>query len=171
MRLVSKPNVLAAVILLAALAGGRAVAAPRDVTKPAPAGKATAPGKQGAKEPALTNLPPVALDAPIPQSVFTVPQNSKQGRNPFFPTSMAKAVTTHKTKEPLAVESLILNGITSPPRRTAMINGRTFEAGESGDVKLPNGSRVPLQCVEIRDDLVVVLVAGQKRELRLRSGI
>ena len=35
----------------------------------------------------------------------------------------------------------MLNGITSPPKRTAMINGRTFETGESGEVKLPTGAK------------------------------
>jgi hypothetical protein len=52
-----------------------------------------------------------------------------------------------------------------------MINGRTFEPGEAGDVKFPNGKRVPIQCLEIRDDAVIIVVGAQRLELRMRGGI
>ena len=50
-----------------------------------------------------------------------------------------------------------------------MINGRTFEAGESGEVKFQDGTRVSIQCLEIGDDPAVILVGAQRRELRMRD--
>lgn len=111
----------------------------------------------------------VPADAPIPQSVFIVPTSPKQGRNPFFPNSVPRV--PQKTNAPVDFASIVLNGITSPPRRTAMINGSTFEVGETGDVKLSNGSRLTIQCLEIRSDTAIVAISGQKRELHLRSGL
>jgi hypothetical protein len=49
-----------------------------------------------------------------------------------------------------------------------MINGRTFEPGESGQIRLPNGAKVHVQCVEIRTDAVVAIIGAERRELRLR---
>ncbi len=110
-------------------------------------------------------------DAMVPESVFAVPANPKQGRNPFFPDStFAKPAQPAKSGQ-LDVSAFVLNGITSPPRRSAMINGRTFEPGEEAEIKLPTGGKVLIKCAEIKDDSVVIQVAGQQRELRFRAGI
>ncbi len=137
------------------------------------AGNRATAGTPDAKKTRVPDSSPTAsAETAIPPSVFTVPANPKQGRNPFFPNSLARAsAPKQKDNSQPDFASRVLTGITSPPKRTAMINGRTFEPGEMGDVKLPNGSRVPIQCVEIRDDMAVVVVSGQKRELHLRSGI
>jgi hypothetical protein len=74
-------------------------------------------------------------------------------------------------KTPIETINFILNGITSPPRRTAMINGRTFEPAEEGEVKLPSGGKMLIKVEEIKADSAVILVSGQRRELRLRSGL
>jgi len=112
-----------------------------------------------------------APEMPIPESVFTIPANPSEGRNPFFPNSKSEMPKPTPKKETLDTSSLILNGISSPPRRMAMINGRTFEPGESGNVKLPNGDRLAIKCVEIRDDGATIVVGGQTRELRMRTDI
>jgi hypothetical protein len=65
----------------------------------------------------------------------------------------------------------VLNGITSPPKRTAMINGRTFEPGEEGEVRLPAGGKMLIKVEEIKSESAVILVGGQRRELRLRAGV
>ena len=108
----------------------------------------------------------------IPQSVFVAPATPKDGRNPFFPQSVA-AQPVIKTKESTQIDmsGFVLNGITSPPRRTAMINGRTFEPGEEGEVKLPSGAKVLIKCEEIRADSTVITVSGARRELKLRFGL
>src|SRR5437588_4452350 len=77
----------------------------------------------------VLNIPSVP-DVPLPQSVFNTPSQPSEGRNPFFPQSTVRVVVPTVTKEhPLDTTLFVLNGITSPPKRMAMINGRTFEPG------------------------------------------
>jgi hypothetical protein len=134
-------------------------------------------GAAPAKAPASASTTPATLatagsEAENPRSVFTLPASPKEGRNPFFPQSIAPVPANPKpTETDFGATAFVLNGITSPPKRTAMINGRTFETGEESEIKLPSGSRILVKCVEIRDDSAVILVAGQRRELRLRFGI
>jgi hypothetical protein len=117
----------------------------------------------------------LALQAPIPKSVFEIPATPDDGRNPFFPNSVeAKPAPVAKAapaKPAIDTSALVLNGITSPPKRTAMVNGRTFEPGEEGEVKLPNGSKLLIQCAEIKDEAVVIVVGGVRKELRLRFAL
>jgi hypothetical protein len=108
---------------------------------------------------------------PAPQSVFEIPASPKDGRNPFFPRSKSEAPVVAQKAAVIETGSFVLNGITSPPKRTAMINGRTFEVGEAGEVKFQNGARVLITCIEIRDDAAVIKVGDQRRELRMRAGI
>jgi hypothetical protein len=72
-------------------------------------------------------------------------------------------------KKSIDLSSVVLNGLTGPPKRLAMINGRTFEAGESGEVRLPGGAKLQIQCEEIKDDSVTIVAAGERKELRLRE--
>ena len=123
-----------------------------------------------AKSPAAAPAPSTNTVAAIPQSVFVVPQSSRDGRNPFFP-SAKWGVETPRPKEAPTVVTFVLNGITSPPRRTAMINGRTFEPGETGEIRLSNGNKVMITCAEVRDDCAVITYGGERRELRFKSGI
>lgn len=129
--------------------------------------KSAAPANSSANTNVLSALAPVE----IPQSVFVISANPKECRNPFFPRS-APATPPPALKQNFAnPQSFVLNGITSPPKRTAMINSSTFEQGEEHEIKLPGGSKVLVKCEEIRDDSVVIVVAGVRRELRLRSGV
>jgi len=115
---------------------------------------------------------PVFTPVEIPQSVFVVPTSPKEGRNPFFPQSVAVAsAVAPKNGAAVDVSGFVLNGITSPPKRTAMINGRTFEAGEEGELRLPSGAKVLIKCEQIGSDSTVILVNGVRRELRLRFGL
>jgi hypothetical protein len=109
--------------------------------------------------------------APPPQSVFVIPATPKEGRNPFFPRSKPETTSVSPRPEPVESGAFVLNGITSPPKQTAMINGRTFEVGEVGDVKFHSGSKVSIKCLEIRDDAAIIEVGTQRRELRMRTGI
>ena len=94
--------------------------------------------------------------SPPPQSVFEIPATPKDGRNPFFPRSKSEAPVVAQKAAVIESGSFVLNGITSLPKRTAMINGRTFEVGEAGEVKFANGMRVSIRCVEIRDDAATI---------------
>jgi hypothetical protein len=110
--------------------------------------------------------------AEIVQSVFVIPNSREEGRNPFFPNSTLGApVPRPKTVETKDVYSFVLNGITSPPRSTAIINGRTFEVGEEGEIRMASGARILIKCEEITTDSARISVNGEKRLLRLRSGL
>lgn len=108
----------------------------------------------------------------IPQSVFQIPANPKEGRDPFFPNAiLGPQPVKPKETAPVDLSGFVLNGITSPPKRTAMINGRTFEPGESGEVRLSNGARVLIKCLEIKSESAIIEVAGQRQELKMRFGV
>ena len=127
-----------------------------------------APAKRAAKPLGILPVPEVA----IPQSVFAVPAQPSEGRNPFFPQSASRPVVPTPNKpDQVDTTSIVLNGITSPPKRTAMINGRTFEPGEEGEVRLPSGNKMLIKVEEIKAESAIILVGGQRRELRLRAGV
>lgn len=129
--------------------------------------------QKAAAKPLPRRALPIVPEVEIPRSVFAAPSSPHEGRNPFFPESLGNAPGP---KNPVIenlgeLNGLVLNGITSPPRPTAMINGRTFEPGEEGQVKLPTGAKVRIRCETIRGTSVIIQVAGGRRELRLRAGI
>ncbi|HEY5911284.1 MAG TPA: hypothetical protein VJA21_11845 [Verrucomicrobiae bacterium] len=127
-----------------------------------------------------TNAARAATPVEIPKSVFAVPNSARDLRNPFFPqafvqpTPTPQPVRTGQPQPPPKVETsvFVLNGITaSGPKPTAMINSHTFEAGETGEVKLASGAKVLVKCEEIRNESVIILADGQRRELKLRFGL
>ena len=102
----------------------------------------------------------------LPQSVFVV------ARNPFFPQSTLGQPQPKAPEAPVDTSSFVLNGIVpNGPKRTAMINNKTFEQGEEGEVKLPSGARAMIKCEAIKAESAIILYEGQRRELRLRLGV
>ncbi len=118
-----------------------------------------------------TNLVPALPPVEIPQSVFVISANPRLCRNPFFPQSAPTLPPPTTKASAVDLQSFVLNGITSPPKRTAMINGSTFEPGEEHEVRTPGGAKALVKCEDIRADSAVILVAGVRRELKLRSGL
>lgn len=109
-----------------------------------------------------------STNSEIPKSVFVIPKNPQEGRDPFFPNSVHPYGISEKPQPTLPGSNLVLKGLSGPPEaRLAMINGRTFKAGEEGEVSTPAG-RVTVRVVEIRSDSVVVEVGGVRQELRMR---
>lgn len=133
------------------------------------AGAAKKPKPAPPAPPAASSV--AAVEIHIPKSIYKAPVNAREGRNPFFPESSVGVAPETPVKTATENYALVLNGLTGPPRRTAMINGRTFEEGETGEVKIANGSRVTVKCLKIADDSAIILVSGQHKELRLRGGI
>ena len=124
--------------------------------------------------PAKTNALEVLTQ--IPQSVFLIPITPQEGKDPFFPRSTRLyndvVVKPNQSNQPpvvvIAVE-LKLNGISgTTDHRLAIINNRTFEIGEEGEVSSGVG-RVRVVCKDIKPDSVRVLVSGEERILRLRA--
>ncbi len=152
--LLAKPANLAVLTLALAVLSGRA-----------------APAKTQAAPPA-SQAPAAAGQPETPQSIFVIPASPKEGRNPFFPRSTVGVQATIPKPGTLDNSAFVLNGIVpNGPRRTAMINSRTFEVGEEGEVRLANGAKVLIKCAEIKGTSVTILIGGQPRELRLRGAL
>lgn len=128
----------------------------------------------GASQP-TTNSPAKPAPIEIPVSQFVIPTAVADGRNPFFPesTQMIKnpVVNTNTLGKPVAV-ALVLQGISGTgAKRYALINGRTFEAGEEGYVTVGR-SKVHVHCISIREDGVTVETDGSNRQdLKMRPGL
>ena len=130
--------------------------------------QASAAANPAPPTPPATSTNQVAPPSEIPQSVFVIPNNPREGRNPFFPGAHAELPQPVKPPATVDATSFVLNGITSPPKRTAMINGRTFEVGEEGEVRV-NGVKELIKCVEIGSDSAIIESKGQRIQLRFRS--
>jgi hypothetical protein len=106
----------------------------------------------------------------IPQSVFVMPAGPKEGKDPFFPSSshpyqQTQAPVIAKAKEtPIA---LTANGIV--PFKLIMICGKTFSAGEEGDVRC-GSERRHLRCIRVKEDSAIVEVNGDRQEVKMRQG-
>ena len=108
----------------------------------------------------------------IPQSVFIIPSNVREGRDPFFPDSIRPYNSGPvKTNTPTGAVTLVLNGVSgTAERRLVMINGRTMAEGETSEVPTPGG-RYKVRCLEIKDESVIIEIGGERRELHLRRGL
>jgi hypothetical protein len=114
------------------------------------------------------DAPKVAQDKPVPaRSVFVMPANPQEGRDPFFPESTRpyeEAVTTSPVAD---LSAFSLKGISvERGHAMAIINNHTFAVGDEGDV-LTAGKRVHVRVIEIRSGAVVIDVNGARRELTL----
>jgi hypothetical protein len=121
--------------------------------------------------PTATNTAPVQVE--IPKSVFAIPTTPQEGKDPFFPRSMrlfsSIVVKTNLPPTPPSVE-LRLNGISgTADRRLVIINNRTFETNEEGEVSTKTG-HARIRCLEIKPDSVVVQVGDEQRVLHFRPG-
>jgi hypothetical protein len=131
-------------------------------------------GSKNAEAPTKTVDPAIAsalAPVDIPQSVFVISGNPRECRNPFFPQAVPLVPLPAPKANSADMNSFVLNGITSPPKRTAMINGSTFEVGEEHEVRVPSGAKVMVKCEDIRTDSAVIIVSGVRHELRLRGGV
>ena len=106
----------------------------------------------------------------VPKSVFAIPSEASEGRDPFFPLSRRWVVNSapkNTDNVKVAPVSLALKGISGTElKRYALINDKTFEAGEEREI-----NRVRVRCIQIREDSVTVEVNGARQELRLRPGL
>jgi len=136
-----------------------------------------APNRPADKAPSSAKAQVAALETP--KSVFVNPATPQDGKDPFFPRSSRHrpppprpadvAKDSKKTGPPVIEVQLELKGISGTvERRLAIINNKTFEAGEQGEVAT-NVGRVGITCKEIKNDSVEVVVNGQARTLSLRS--
>jgi hypothetical protein len=113
------------------------------------------------------DTPKAAPAKPVPaRSVFMMPANARDGRDPFFPESNRPyedaMAAQHATVDATAIA---VKGISyEHGRAMVIINNHTFALGDEGDV-LTTGGRVHLRLAEIRSGSVIVEVNGSRREL------
>ncbi|MGA9451278.1 MAG: hypothetical protein WBW41_08035 [Verrucomicrobiia bacterium] len=100
------------------------------------------------------------------RSVFILPMNPGEGRDPFFPKSNRPyEMTPAATNNVPEVTALVVKGVSgSSDRRLVIINNHTFAAGDIADVITDQG-RIRVHCVEIKPRSVVVEVGSQFHEL------
>jgi TPR repeat protein len=85
----------------------------------------------------------------------------------------AKQFVTHQTTQeelppPQYLNQIVLKGIAgSNNRRLAIINGQTFEKGETGKIRI--GQKfISLKCVDIQQTSVVIMVEGMNQPTEIR---
>lgn len=124
---------------------------------------------QPATTPGSTN------EVAAPQAKFIQPKDRTEGRDPFYPRSTypyqhdAPVIVQTNTPVPVVAVELKLKGISGlPPRRLAVINNHTFEAGEEAEVITSNG-RMIIKCLEIGEASATVQVGPERRVLRMRN--
>ena len=109
----------------------------------------------------------------VPQSIFTIPSNFSEGRDPFYPNARYMFGETRivtQVRSTAGIDLLHLDGISgTADHKLAMINFRTMAEGETNDFLTVSG-RVKIRCVEIKSRSVVIeAIGGERRELRLRD--
>jgi len=117
---------------------------------------------------------PPAKPSPAPEqpwvavrSVFIVPTNSLQGRDPFFPNSTRLYEVVSAAHPQVGdLSSLVLKGISGPANgRLAIINNHTFGAGDEANLVTPQGP-IHIHCIEVKASSVVIESGGQRHELK-----
>jgi hypothetical protein len=118
------------------------------------------------------NAPKAVGPLPVPKSVFIIPTNVKEGRDPFFPNSSRAPGSEQVQVDPHSnvMSLLILNGLNlKPGGHTAMINGHTMAEGETADIMTSSGT-ISVHCVKITDGNTVIVEVGSKtQELHMRN--
>jgi hypothetical protein len=103
------------------------------------------------------------------RSVFILPANPKEGRDPFFPNSLRPYQGRPQPGGNMPVFSdLKLGGITTVGSRSfVIINDVTFGVGDDADVRTPKGSKIHILCLQIGADSAEVEVGSQTFQLKL----
>jgi len=105
-----------------------------------------------------------------PRSVFILPSNPKEGRDPFFPSSMRPYISAVPKAVPGGdITALRLIGVSGAPgHRLVIINNHTFGVGDEGEVITSQG-RMHIRCVDITANSVVIEADGRRAELHYSS--
>jgi len=106
------------------------------------------------------------------RSVFALPANPGEGRDPFFPKSNRPYESSSTvTNNVVEVTALVVKGVSgSTDRRLVIINNHTFAAGDIADVLTDQG-RIRVHCVEIKPHSVIVEIGGHYHELSISGNL
>jgi hypothetical protein len=125
--------------------------------------------------PASTNAPVKSPEkitpVEVPKSVFVIPKNKDEGRDPFNPNSgyiYESAAPVKLGTKVVGGRDLVLKVISgTASRRMCTINNSTLVKDEESEVTTPSG-KVMVKVIEINDDSVIITVNGEQRELKFR---
>jgi hypothetical protein len=108
---------------------------------------------------------PAPETAAIPQSIFE--SSPPAGKDPFFPNSTRGPKITKAEPVVVRIPEISLKGITGTvAKRLCILNNRTFEVGETAEMKV-SGQSINVKCLEIKTKSVVVTINGIEKELNL----
>ena len=111
-----------------------------------------------------------STDTNVVQSVFVLPDDSKEGRDPFFPTSLRPYRDRPSPGGAPELSDIKLGGIIrSHGNVFVIINNVTFGVGDDADVKTSTGNKIHVLCVQIKSDSVVIEADGQALTLTLSN--
>ena len=97
----------------------------------------------------------------IPKSVFIIPSNPNEGRDPFFPDSTRPYETsTEKGADASSLHDLTVGSIMDAGngRVFAIINNHSFAPGDEGTVRAADGRRISIRCVAINSKTGAVTI-------------
>jgi hypothetical protein len=111
----------------------------------------------------------------IKPSVFDIPSNASQGRDPFFPASMRvfTSVPQSQMQAPALTELTLKSILGTPPHVYAIINNHTFASGDDEDVMTKSGQRLHIYCVNINPNAGTATVEANNASqvLHLSEGL
>lgn len=108
----------------------------------------------------------VDTNAPV-KSVFVLPTNPNEGRDPFFPNSMRPYQDAAPVQRAVDLTSLEIKGYSEiAGHRYVIINNHTFAEGDEGDV-ITHGGRVHIRCLAVSAQSVLVESNGARHLLKL----
>ena len=107
---------------------------------------------------------PADANAPV-KSVFVLPTNPNEGRDPFYPNSM-RPYQDFTPKRAVDLTALKIKGFSEiAGHRYVIIDNHTFAEGDEGDVITPGG-RVHIHCLSVGMDTVLVESNGSRHLLK-----
>lgn len=142
-------------------------------SKPVQTALASEAAPKGAVRPASAKSETTrAMEEAVPQSVFTVDQNS---RDPFFPKARAKMETESDEPQialdvPALLQSSLYGIISSGGKSIAYVGDVMLESGRSAAIPIRAAGQerhVTVRCVEVTKDTVVLEVQGYTEPVRL----
>ena len=126
-------------------------------------------------------LPLFAAPQPQPEklaiqpSVFAVPNNAAEGRDPFFPSStrVFDANPAKQSQGPSLTDLTLKSILGTPTRVFAIINNHTFAPGDDEDVTTKTGQRLHIHCMDInpKAGTATVEANGMSEVLHLSGGL
>jgi hypothetical protein len=118
--------------------------------------------------------PPQHAKSETQQSVFVMPNNASDGRDPFFPGSTRVYIGNpeHQIRGPALTDLTLKSVLGTLPRVFAIINNHTFAPGDDGDVTTKSGQRLHIHCVDInpKAGTATVEAGGTSEVLHLPGG-